>query len=94
MVASPKGLGPDNDCAGEDQQQLQTTDPSSRQRERPTSTNPQLSDNNKDLVVSPRWVLYSKTDWTTDRRSYLKTKTQCDEWDMQHADEEEIPYSE
>jgi hypothetical protein len=24
---------------------------------------------NKDLVVSPRWVLYSKTDWPTDRRS-------------------------
>jgi hypothetical protein len=28
-----------------------------------------LSENNKDLVVSPRWVLYSKTDWPTDRRS-------------------------
>jgi hypothetical protein len=40
---------------------LQTTDPSSRQRGRPKSTNPQLSDNNKDLVVSPRRVLYSKT---------------------------------
>jgi hypothetical protein len=24
---------------------------------------------NKDLVVSPRWVLYSKTDWLADRRS-------------------------
>jgi hypothetical protein len=24
---------------------------------------------NKDLVVSPRWVLYSKTDWPADRRS-------------------------
>jgi hypothetical protein len=24
---------------------------------------------NKDLVASPRWVLYSKTDWPTDRRS-------------------------
>jgi hypothetical protein len=23
----------------------------------------------KNLVVSPRWVLYSKTDWPTDRRS-------------------------
>jgi hypothetical protein len=29
---SPVGLGPENDCAGEDQQQLQTTEPSSRQR--------------------------------------------------------------
>jgi hypothetical protein len=66
MIMSPEGLGPENDCAGEDQQQLETADPSSRQRERPTSTNPQLSDSNKDVVVSPRWVLYSKTDWTTD----------------------------
>jgi hypothetical protein len=34
-----------------------------------TSTNQQLSDSNKNLVVSPRWVLYSKTDWPTNRRS-------------------------
>jgi hypothetical protein len=47
----------------------QMTDPSSRQRERPTSTSLQQSDSNKDLVLSPRWVLYSKTDWPTDRRS-------------------------
>jgi hypothetical protein len=47
----------------------QTTDPSSRQRERPTSASLQLSDSNKDLVVSPRWVLYSKTDWPSDHRS-------------------------
>jgi hypothetical protein len=33
VVMSPLGLGPENDCPGEDQQQLQTTDPSSRQRE-------------------------------------------------------------
>jgi hypothetical protein len=69
MVASPNGIGPDNDCAGEAQQQLQTTDPSTRQRERPTSTNPQLSESNQDLVVSPKWVLYSKRDWPADRRS-------------------------
>jgi hypothetical protein len=31
-----------------------------------TSTNPQLSDSNKDLVLSPRWVLCSKTHWPTD----------------------------
>jgi hypothetical protein len=42
---------------------------SSRQRERPTSPNPQLSDSNKNLVVSPRWMFYSKTHWPTDRRS-------------------------
>jgi hypothetical protein len=44
-------------------------DRSSRQRERPTTTNPQLSNSNKTLVVSPRWVLYSRTDWPPDRRS-------------------------
>jgi hypothetical protein len=38
-------------------------------RERPTSTSLQPSDSNEDLVLSPRWVLYSKTDWPTDRRS-------------------------
>jgi hypothetical protein len=27
MVMNPAGLGPENDCAGEDQQHLQTTDP-------------------------------------------------------------------
>jgi hypothetical protein len=32
MVMSSAGLGPENDCAGEDQQQLQTTDPSSLDR--------------------------------------------------------------
>jgi hypothetical protein len=32
MVMSPAGLEHENDCAGEDQEQLQTTDPSSRQR--------------------------------------------------------------
>jgi hypothetical protein len=56
-----------------------------RQRERPTSTNPQLS-NNKDLVVSPKWVLYSKTDWQTDRRSYYKTQTQI--WTVLVFDQE------
>jgi hypothetical protein len=62
-------LGPKNDCADDDQQQLQTTDLSSRQRQRPTSTNPELSDSNKNLVVSPKWVLYSKTHWPIGHRS-------------------------
>jgi hypothetical protein len=39
MEASSTGLGPENDCAGEGQQQLLKTDPSSRHRGRPTSTN-------------------------------------------------------
>jgi hypothetical protein len=34
-------------------------------RERPTSIGLQPSDGNKDLVLSLRWVLYSKTDWPT-----------------------------
>jgi hypothetical protein len=38
-------------------------DPFSRQRERPTSTNLQLFDSNKNLVMSVRWVLDTKTDW-------------------------------
>jgi hypothetical protein len=29
---SPAGLGPENNCAGENKQQLQMSDPSSRQR--------------------------------------------------------------
>jgi hypothetical protein len=33
-------LGPERDCAGEDQQHIQKTDPSSRQRGRPTKTRP------------------------------------------------------
>jgi hypothetical protein len=69
MAASPKGLGPEKDCAGKGHQELQTADPSSRQRGRPKPTNPQLSDNNQVLVVSPKWVLCSKTDWPADRRS-------------------------
>jgi hypothetical protein len=32
MVMSPVGLGAESDCAGESQQQLQTTAPSSRQK--------------------------------------------------------------
>jgi hypothetical protein len=68
MVATSKGHGSENDCVGDGQQHLETTDPSPRQRENPTSTNPQMSDLNKIMVVSPRWVLYSVTDWPNDRR--------------------------
>jgi hypothetical protein len=32
MVMSPAGLGPENDCSGKNQQELLTTDPSSRKR--------------------------------------------------------------
>jgi hypothetical protein len=59
---SPAVIGPENDCAGEGQQQLYTTDSSSRRRGRPTSTNQQLSDSNINLVLGPRWVLDRKMD--------------------------------
>jgi hypothetical protein len=32
-------------------------------------TNRNCHTSNKDLVVSPKWVLYTKTDWPADRRS-------------------------
>jgi hypothetical protein len=35
----------------------------------PHLKNPQCSDNNKNLVISPRWGLDTKKDWPTDRRS-------------------------
>jgi hypothetical protein len=38
MVTSPKELGHEKDCAGKGQQHIQKTDPSSRQRGRPTET--------------------------------------------------------
>jgi hypothetical protein len=40
MVASTKGLGPEIDCAGKDQQHIQRADPSSCQSERPTKKRP------------------------------------------------------
>jgi hypothetical protein len=51
------GVGPENVYTGKGQEQLQTTDPSSRQKGCPTSTNLQLSDRNKNLVLSPKRVL-------------------------------------
>jgi hypothetical protein len=68
MVMRPAGLGPENNYDGEDQQ-LSTSDVSSRQRRCPTSTNPQLSDSNKNLVLGPRWRFDTEIDWPTDRRS-------------------------
>jgi hypothetical protein len=35
----------------------------------PHTNNPQLSNRNNDLVISHRWMLYSKTDRSTDHRS-------------------------
>jgi hypothetical protein len=55
MVTSSKELEPEKDYAGECQQHIPKTDPSSRQRGRPTKTGPQLSESNKYLVMNPRW---------------------------------------
>jgi hypothetical protein len=46
MLMSPLGLRPEKGCAGDARQKLETTEQTSRQRGRPTSTNPQLSKNN------------------------------------------------
>jgi hypothetical protein len=40
---SPVGLRSEKCCAGDARQKLKSTDPTSRQRGRPTSTNPKLS---------------------------------------------------
>jgi hypothetical protein len=98
MAASSTGLKPEKDCAGKGQQHIQKTDPSSRQREVPTSTNPQLSDSNKNWVVSPRWKLYSKTDWPADRQSLHKTQTKLTvqlevriiQWSVQSEDDDSV----
>jgi hypothetical protein len=47
MLVSPMGLRSEKGCAGDARQNLKTTDPTSRQRGHPTSTNPQLSKNNQ-----------------------------------------------
>jgi hypothetical protein len=61
VVVSPVGLGPEDGCNGEGQQELQTPDLSFRQRRRPTSTNSKLT------VIQiwswgPRWVPDTRTD--------------------------------
>jgi hypothetical protein len=65
-----------NNYAGEGQQRLQSTDPFSRERRRPTSTNPQLSDTNKNLVFGRRWGLTPRhTDRLTVGRNIRLTLT-------------------
>jgi hypothetical protein len=74
MLMSPVGLRSEKGCAGDAQQKLKTTDPTSRQRGRSTSTNPRLYKNNyrekgKILVAFTRLVPEVKTDCPTDSRS-------------------------
>jgi hypothetical protein len=56
IVMCPVRFVHNNNCPGEGQQQLQTTDNSAHQRGCPTSTNPQRSVSSKNLVLGPRWV--------------------------------------
>jgi hypothetical protein len=61
MVTSPTVFGPENDCAGERNCKRQI---------RPlVRENAPRQQTRNCLVVSPRWVLYSKKDWPTQRRS-------------------------
>jgi hypothetical protein len=46
MGMRPVGLRCEKGCAGDAQKKLKTTDPTSRQRGRPISTNLQMSKNN------------------------------------------------
>jgi hypothetical protein len=76
MVASPKVLGPEKDCAAKGQQHIQMADHSSRQRGRPTRTTPQLSNSNKYLVMSPRWgSTPTLTEWLIVSRNVTLTLT-------------------
>jgi hypothetical protein len=65
MIVSPAVLGLENDCAGEDQQQLQPADPPYRQQGQPILTSPQLFESNIYLIFGHRWL----ADRSTDRRS-------------------------
>jgi hypothetical protein len=38
------------------------------------------SERKKNLVVSPGWVLYTKTDWPTDRRSNIRLRVSLKKW--------------
>jgi hypothetical protein len=43
MLVNPVGLRSEKGCAGDAREKLKSTDPTSGQRGRPTSTNPKLS---------------------------------------------------
>jgi hypothetical protein len=51
MLMSPVALRAKKGCAGDAQHKLKSTDPTSRQRGRPTSTNPREWE---ELVAGPR----------------------------------------
>jgi hypothetical protein len=55
MVVSPTGLTPKKDCAGEAHQQLNITDPSSRQIGCPSINMSQLSEENFHEIEGKYW---------------------------------------
>jgi hypothetical protein len=69
-----QGTTTEKDCAGKGQRHIQKTDrplvregvPRNEERNCQTYS---IFRTEKNLVVSPGWVLYTKTDWPTDRRS-------------------------
>jgi hypothetical protein len=69
MVSSPKGLGPRKNALTrasstyKGQTRPLVREGASQEQDRKCHTC------DKDLVVSPRWELCSKTDWPADRRS-------------------------
>jgi hypothetical protein len=73
MIMSTAGLILEEDCPGEAQQQLKSTDPTSRQRGRPISETRNclkvIKKEGEKLVAGSRWMPDTKTDWPTDRRS-------------------------
>jgi hypothetical protein len=59
MLMSPVGLRSEKGCAGDVQQKLKSTDPTSRQQT-------QNCQKNIEWVAGPRWVPDTKTNWPTD----------------------------
>jgi hypothetical protein len=55
MLMSPVGLRSEKGCAGDAQKKLKTADSTSRQRGRPTSTNPKLSKKNNQREIGKNW---------------------------------------
>jgi hypothetical protein len=70
------GPGPENDYAGEVQQQCKRQTRPLIRESSPHQQTHNCLDSNKNQVISSRWVFYSKTDWLTDLRSYYKIQTQ------------------
>jgi hypothetical protein len=70
-------LGPENDCAGEAQKYLYITEPSYRQRGRPSSTNQQLTEDNEkriEKLVTGRRSVPETRELVTGRRSVPETR--------------------